>query len=61
MKVSIDEDVCIGCGVCVSDCDTVFEIGGDGKARVIHEPGEAEEHATRKAAEDCPVNCISVS
>ncbi|MDP6627973.1 MAG: ferredoxin, partial [Methanopyri archaeon] len=35
MSVSIDKDVCIGCGLCTSVCEEVFELGDDGKSQVI--------------------------
>jgi ferredoxin len=58
MKARVDEDACIGCGLCASTCDAVFEMG-DEKARVIAEPvpNEAED-SCREAAEACPVEAI---
>lgn len=61
MNVTIDGDLCIGCGVCVGDCDAVFEMGDDGKAHVKHQPDASEEAGAKQAAADCPVSCISVS
>jgi len=72
MKVSIDRDECISCGLCWSDCPEVFEEeAGDGKSAVIAalrtggDPakGEAPE-ALRAKAEDaaaaCPVSVIHI-
>jgi ferredoxin len=72
MKVSIDRDQCISCGVCWSQCPEVFEEdSGDGKSSVVAalraggDParGEAPE-SLRASAEDaaaaCPVSVIKV-
>ena len=32
MKANVDKDTCIGCGLCPSICEAVFEMDDDGKA-----------------------------
>ena len=32
MKVSVNQETCIGCSLCVSLCDTVFTINNNGTA-----------------------------
>jgi len=61
MKAKIDNDLCIGCGLCVSTCPEVFEMEED-KAVVIGAvvPKEAEDNC-KKATEDCPVTAIILS
>ena len=39
----VNKEKCIGCGLCVADCDGAFELGSDGKSAVIDQ----------KKAEDC--------
>ncbi|MCX6084461.1 MAG: ferredoxin [Caldiserica bacterium] len=61
MKVSIDQEACIGCGACVALCDAVFRLIDElGKAEVI--PGADCDAAgcCKEAAESCPVGVIIV-
>ena len=55
--IKVDEELCIGCGVCPSVCPEVFEMNDDGKAEVI---SQDDADCANKAAESCPVNAISV-
>lgn len=54
-RVIVDQDICIGCGACVSVCPTAaWELDENGKARLIWD----------RCIDDfscipvCPVNCI---
>ena len=38
MKVTLDHEGCIGCGLCVSTCPAVFGLAADGKAEVCRPP-----------------------
>lgn len=61
MNANVDKDTCIGCGLCPSICPEVFDMDDDGKAVAISPdvPQENEDGA-KEAAENCPVNAISV-
>ncbi|MFA7174766.1 MAG: ferredoxin [Kiritimatiellia bacterium] len=61
MKAKVDEDLCIGCGLCVGICEDVFEMD-DAVAVVIAAPvPEHAEELCREAAESCPVEAISIT
>jgi ferredoxin len=59
MKAIVDQETCIGCGLCASECPDVFEMDG-ALAKVIADPvpADAEECAT-SMVEGCPVAAIS--
>ena len=57
MKAIIDQDACIGCGVCESIDSSIFQMQDDGKAQVISDNGD--EAKIKDAIEQCPVQCIS--
>ena len=60
MKAKVDQETCTGCTLCTQTCADVFEMEGDkAVVRATHVPGSAEECA-KKAADECPVNAISV-
>lgn len=58
-KVSIDTSTCVGCGLCEQSCPEVFEVGGDGLARV--KTNSCALHNLKEIADQCPVNSIKVS
>ncbi len=59
MKITIDRDLCIGCGNCETIAPEVFELGKDGIA-VVKDPNVVEESLIREAAESCPVDAITL-
>ncbi|AWI05104.1 ferredoxin [Clostridium drakei] len=61
MKANVDKDTCIGCGLCPDVCPEVFQMDDDGKAKAIEdEVPSVEESSAQEAADQCPVNAISV-
>ena len=58
--VSVDQETCIGCGACVSICESVFEMNKDGKAQVKKGQEKSKDPLVKEAADSCPVNAIKV-
>lgn len=56
-KVEVDQETCIGCGVCADMVPDVFEMQ-DGKSIVINAQG-AEYDEVQEAVESCPVESIT--
>lgn len=68
LKVNIDRDGCIGCGVCEAFCPEVFRLVEDGKSSVVEkyrkgglgegETGEEFADCVGNARDSCPVTVI---
>jgi ferredoxin len=61
MKAKVDADLCIGCGLCVSECPEVFKMADDKAVAFVAVAPKAAEESCKKAAEDCPVTAIIIS
>lgn len=61
MKAEIDRQGCIGCGLCASTCPEVFRMADDGLAEVYSDLQSDTEDSAEEAAENCPVDVISVA
>ena len=60
MRVTVDEEICIGCGLCTEDCPEAFEMNDD-KARVkVDEVPQDLLETCKEAAENCPVEAIQM-
>ena len=56
--VSVDQEKCIGCGLCAQICSEVFEMK-DGKSYVKEGQENSEEECVKEAITSCPVGAIS--
>ena len=61
MKAIIDSEACIGCGLCVQVAPDVYVMEGDKAVMATEDISEDKAEAAKDAAEQCPVNAISVS
>jgi len=57
-KVTVDASVCVGCGLCETNCPEVFQVGSDGVAHV--KDSSCSSCNLQEVAEQCPVNCIKI-
>jgi ferredoxin len=57
-EVYVDQEVCIGCGLCVSIVSEVFRLNDAGVSEVYHQAGSTTEAKIQEAIDSCPVNCI---
>ncbi len=60
MRVMIDEEACIGCGVCSESCPEVFELSDDKASVKVDEVPEEVVEFCRDAVESCPVEAIQI-
>jgi len=60
MKVTIDEETCVGCEVCVETCPEVFEMKDDKVYAKVNEVPKEVVNTCKEAAENCPVEAIQV-
>ncbi|MBQ2070082.1 MAG: ferredoxin [Bacilli bacterium] len=56
VKPNVDQDLCIGCGLCAASHPDIFEINDEGKAQAVNEGDEAD---VEDAVGSCPVQAIS--
>lgn len=55
--IKVDQNTCIGCGLCASMCPDVFVMNSEGKSEVV---AQINEDCAKQAALACPVNAITV-
>lgn len=57
--VKVNKDACIGCGACVSICDSVFEFDDEGLSTVkVDEISDDLKDSVTEAIEACPTGAI---
>ncbi len=57
-KVTVNKDLCIGCGACTGIAADVFAFDDEGKAEVVAEVTADNEGAVEEAVAGCPVQAI---
>lgn len=61
MKIKIDADACIGCGLCVTTCPEVYKMEDDKAVLAVAAVPKEAEGTCKQAADDCPVTAIVIS
>lgn len=56
IRLTVDKDACVGCGLCVGSYPDAFEFDDEGKARVI---GDLDEATAEEAIASCPAGAIT--
>ncbi len=59
-NVTVDPNICIGCGMCTSLSPEVFEMNAEGKAQVFTWKENSEYTSVNDAAAACPVQAIAI-
>lgn len=58
MRAYVDQDTCIGCGLCVTICPEVFQLNADGKAKAMADTTDDNRDSVLEAIDSCPVSAI---
>ena len=60
MKARVNQEKCIGCGLCTGLAEAIFAFNDDGKVSVVAAVTADDEDAVQSAAASCPVEAIEV-
>lgn len=60
MKAKVNQDNCIGCGVCEQLCPTIFRINENGVSEVYAKITQEDESNVETASTSCPVSVIEI-
>ncbi len=55
VKLKVNKDACVGCGLCVGSYSDVFTFDADNKAEVV---AECDESVAEEAIASCPAGAI---
>ena len=61
MKAVVNQETCIGCGLCAQVAPDVYEMQGDKAVAKTEEIAEDKQEQAKDGADQCPVNAIEVS
>lgn len=58
MKAVVDQETCIGCGLCCETCGAVFRMNEQDKAEAYREADADNQDEVQNAIDGCPVSAI---
>lgn len=58
MRAYVDQELCIGCGLCTGIAPDVFAMNADGKAEAVSDTTDTNGESVKQAIEGCPVAAI---
>ena len=58
MRAYVDQDLCIGCGLCTDVAPDVFEMNDEGKAVAVADTTAENQDGVTEAITGCPVSAI---
>lgn len=61
MKVTVDQEACVGCGACVDICPDVFKMEGDKVVSSVQELSDETVKCAKEAEDTCPVDAILIN
>ena len=59
MKIKVDQNLCIGCGLCCGICDEVFRMNEYENAEAYQPTNDDNQSAVQDAIDSCPVSAIA--
>ncbi len=60
MKVRVDAELCVGCGLCVNTCPDLFEMKEDKAVAKVKVVPPDKEDSAKQAKDECPVEAIII-
>ncbi len=61
MKATVDQELCIGCGLCAQVAPEVYEMKDDKAVAIVSEIPEDMEEDAQNGADQCPVTAITIA
>lgn len=60
VEIKVDQDLCIGCGMCINMCPDVFMYNEESLSTVKSDLADFNLQSVEEAREICPVDAITV-
>lgn len=60
VDIKVDQDLCIGCGMCINMCPDVFIYNEKSLSTVKSDLAEFNLQSVQEACEICPVDAITI-